>query len=61
VVAGTAVEGGRRQRPAAEGGRALTEEGDAEVAGILGLRRSAPGTPVEVTRVLRGTHERRRR
>jgi hypothetical protein len=61
VVAGTAVEGGRRRRPAAEGGRALAEEGDAEVAGILGLHRSAPGTPVEATRGLRGTHERRRR
>jgi hypothetical protein len=47
----------RRRR----GGRALAEEGDAEVAGILGLRRSAPGTPVEATRGLRGTHERRRR
>jgi hypothetical protein len=42
-------------------GRALAEEGDAEMAGVLGLRRSAPGTPVEVLKGLRGTHERRRR
>jgi hypothetical protein len=34
-------------------GRALVEEGDAEVAGVLGLRKSAPGTPVEVIRGLR--------
>jgi hypothetical protein len=42
-------------------GRALAEEGDAEVAGILGLRRSAPGTPAEAARGLRGIHEHWRR
>jgi hypothetical protein len=35
-------------------GRALVEEGDAEVAGVLGLRKSAPGTPVEVIRGVKG-------
>jgi hypothetical protein len=34
-------------------GWALMEEGDAEVAGVLGLRKSAPGTSVEVTMGLR--------
>jgi hypothetical protein len=47
--------GGRRTTTTTSGGegRVLVEEGDAEVAGVLGLRKSAPGTPVEVIRGLK--------
>jgi hypothetical protein len=43
------------------GGRALAEGGDAEVAGVLGLCGSAPGTPVEVLGGLRRIGMQRRR
>jgi hypothetical protein len=47
--------GGRRTTTTTGGGggRALAEGGDVEVAGVLGSRGSAPGTPAEVTRELR--------
>jgi hypothetical protein len=41
--------------------RALAEEVMPGVSGVLGWCRSAPGTPVELLKGLRGTHERRRR
>jgi hypothetical protein len=43
------------------GDRVLAEGGDAEVAVVLGWRRSAPGTPVEVVRGLRRAGMQRRR
>jgi hypothetical protein len=58
-LAGGVAEGDRRRRRAA---RTIGVRGQAAagVAGILGLRRSAPGTPAEATRGLRGPTVRRR-